>query len=68
MVGRREVEGLLLKREKIFFLPSPFAPSDKRCFTFPRPESIRAGVEDMTKKGQTDMEQEVSEAARRELR
>jgi hypothetical protein len=50
MVGRREVDGLLLKSENIFFLPSPFAPSDRRsCLVFPSPESIRAGVAAMVK-------------------
>jgi len=50
MVGRRDVDGLLLKSENIFFLPSPFAPSDRRsCLVFPKPESIRAGVAAMVK-------------------
>jgi hypothetical protein len=50
MVGRREVDGLLLKSENIFFLPSVLALSDRR-FAFPRPESMRAGVEDMVQVG-----------------
>jgi hypothetical protein len=46
MVGRREVDGLLLKRLNSFFLEPSFPPSDSRL-SFPRPESMRAEVADM---------------------
>jgi hypothetical protein len=45
MVGRREVEGLVLNRLKIFFLVSPLPL--RRLAALPKPESIRAGVIDI---------------------